>query len=316
MRYYEIIMESEDVLFDEFLKKMANDTNPEITGFLLEHPLYRTMSPSKDWNPVYGIKEIPKERTPVDTPPFIQKIIDEYLKSKGFKAVRSNSIFVTGDINLTKTFSFSGKDIRDIYVIFPQKNFFFTWNPKVRDFFLQNLIISYGGKLPEFDIFRFDLNKMLKNKESFQKIYSYIKEFLKEMKKYPKYKTKASEYMERLDDIMKNNNTKELISFIKTVDDDFTMQSLDKFIQKRIYEDIASQPQKYKKAPDYFVFNPDSEYLKYYTDKNFEEAVKSGNEIFLSDSYFYYIRNDYFKRNYDTIYEKLKKKLLKKGSYR
>jgi hypothetical protein len=65
-------------------------------------------------------------RQPQDTPNKVQTIIDSKLAAAGFKALRSNSIFCTGNKYNAKFFGSS-------YVIFPFDGFAFTWSEEIFD---------------------------------------------------------------------------------------------------------------------------------------------------------------------------------------
>lgn len=66
------------------------------------------------------------DRQPVDTKPFIQEIIDSYLITAGFTAVRGNSVFCTGSLSAAEGYG-------GAYMIFPLDGFKFTWSTKHDD---------------------------------------------------------------------------------------------------------------------------------------------------------------------------------------
>lgn len=66
-------------------------------------------------------------RQAMDTNQDIQDSFDEWLKSKKFKAVRGNSIFVSGDY-------YQADGYGKVYIIVPRNGFAFTWSPDVSDF--------------------------------------------------------------------------------------------------------------------------------------------------------------------------------------
>lgn len=61
-----------------------------------------------------------------DTPEYIQKQIDSILKSQGFIALRSNSIFCSSRLNIAKEYG-------EIYCIFPTDGFSYTYSEKIVD---------------------------------------------------------------------------------------------------------------------------------------------------------------------------------------
>jgi len=70
-------------------------------------------------------------REPKDSNLDAQKLMDKYLKLKGFKALRSNSIFTSSDYMQASNF---GK----VYAIFPKNGFTFTWSTKHDDIVLKS----------------------------------------------------------------------------------------------------------------------------------------------------------------------------------
>ncbi len=73
-----------------------------------------------------------KKRIPKDTPENIQKFVDQLLKKAGFTALRSNSLFCTGDIN--EAWGYGSYNAP--YIIFPFNGFQFTWSKIINDFTL------------------------------------------------------------------------------------------------------------------------------------------------------------------------------------
>lgn len=81
---------------------------------------------AKMGNVGFFITNSPENRTPVDTPPNLQHDVDYALHEAGFRALRSNSIFVLGVPPLYK--------FGEQYIIFPEDNFEFTWSIEFMDF--------------------------------------------------------------------------------------------------------------------------------------------------------------------------------------
>ena len=82
-------------------------------------------------NPKLAFRGKPRtKRITQDTPVEFQNIVDSILKELGFKALRGNSFYVTGNRLATD-------DYGDIYVIFPIGNFDYTWSPKIRDLYFK-----------------------------------------------------------------------------------------------------------------------------------------------------------------------------------
>jgi hypothetical protein len=60
--------------------------------------------------------------------PEVQEMIDGWMKENGFKALRSNSFFVTGDYEQAMKYG-------NVYVIFPKDGFYYTWFEGTKDLF-------------------------------------------------------------------------------------------------------------------------------------------------------------------------------------
>jgi hypothetical protein len=69
------------------------------------------------------------DRRNMGTPDDVQETLDDYLSGNDFSALRSNSIFCTGD-------RMDAGGYGDEYLIFPINGFNFTWNLKIHDFTL------------------------------------------------------------------------------------------------------------------------------------------------------------------------------------
>lgn len=297
MKYAEIIKEeNEKDIFQtnewkKFITLMAKNTNPEIVNFLFENPLFRAFSPSMEWGILFGVKPIIKERKPRDTPLLLQNMIDEYLKKKGFTALRSNSIFATRNFSLAYIFT---KD-DNMFIIFPPKKFYFTWNPYISDFYLESLfdnaLLQYSKK---FDLFQLNLEKIFQNpklKSLASEITGiYIKVLSKNHLDYEEKKLILSlEKENKHEEIMKEIQTK--LKKDNNVYNDFMLEVL-KFLMKNYslhdFQKILS-------------INEKSEIAKKFDNKNFEEAVKSGNEIMITDTEYFYINHNFFFSHKDTI---------------
>lgn len=280
MNLFEDTAEKESL--ENFLAEMAKNTKREIVEFLLENPLYRGMK--NETLSFYGYIPVKKNRQPLDTPVVIQQIIDEYLSEKGFRALRSNSIFVTGNLDFAKKFGFP-------YVIFPPKKFYFTWNTTIRDF-TQMLDIS-ADLQNENSIFYINLEEAFTNKKFymfFQNLMNHIfydTEILPKLQVY--YEERNFQNLENtINDFLGDTNT----------------------LSKVFYDDILSlirMTMSKNRQKDIIYLNRNSKFLKEYTDKNFFNAVKSGNEIMITNSIVYYIRHDFFESRKKEI-----KKILNK----
>ena len=113
--------------FDEADAKYFSLIEKECSKFLVEVKkankfLYRGMD--NDHPVVYGRSH--EKRDPKDTSERTQKEIDKILSDAGFKALRSNSIFTTGDYGRAGGYG-------DVYIIFPRNGYNFTWSTKHKD---------------------------------------------------------------------------------------------------------------------------------------------------------------------------------------
>jgi len=70
-------------------------------------------------------------RKPVDTEKPIQEFVDNILRTQGFRALRSNSKFVTSDSDQADTYG-------DIYLVFPIDGFDYTWSRKNDDWVIDD----------------------------------------------------------------------------------------------------------------------------------------------------------------------------------
>lgn len=73
-----------------------------------------------------------QDRNPSSSTKEFQENIDSALSMAGFKALRSNSIFCSGDI--MEAVGYGGN--KNLYMIFPIDGFQYTWSPKIRDLFV------------------------------------------------------------------------------------------------------------------------------------------------------------------------------------
>lgn len=318
MRYREIIRETDEedfdteidefdnteIYLDELLDEMAKKCDPKVVDFLFENHLYRAQKADMYWGPDFGISAYPKKRKPVDTPAIIQEIVDDYLRKRGFEALRSNSIFCTGKVSTAskylKTSKSDEEDQNYIMVIFPQKDFHFTWNPKIEDFYLE------GFKEDHVDIFDFNYEELLKTHEGYEELKFMFED------RYEEGNYQEDLLKEILNNIEKKNFGKAVDSIEKYMNllkkdypNDYFYIEYD--LLNRITLDFSSE--KIKEI----VKIDENSIMKYYTNKNFEQAVKSGNEIMITNKLYFYFRNNFFYANSYMIKEKLDEKFKKLG---
>lgn len=297
MKYVELLekntIHDEDEKYDMFLESFALNTDEKIVDFLFEKPLLRAMKHNPKWDWHYGVSTFPRNRNPKDSPLVIQDLVDEYLKQKGFKALRSNSIFCTSNRNFVENIIMSYEDDSnlDIYFVFPPKYFYFTWNPLVKDFYLENL---YDRNSMEFDLFDINYENIENNENvvrillSFFENYSKLDDNTKEkIKKY----TEEKNYRKIIKLVSNYNKDKEYYSSV-----------VFPFIS-RISSFVPSSEQK-----KYIILNKNSLFAKSYRKDGFFEAVNSGNEIMITNNVFYYISEEFMNRNAEKIYKDIHEK--------
>lgn len=87
--------------------------------------LYRGMSGRR----LIAFTAIPRsDRQPTTSDPKVQEMMDDILRAGGINALRSNSIFCSGDIQQAKVYG-------HVYVVFPYDGFEFSWSEVVHDLY-------------------------------------------------------------------------------------------------------------------------------------------------------------------------------------
>lgn len=126
--------------------KTLDNFEPETIVKKIKKDCKESIGLFKDTNFVFtrGIKNAPfiylgeprKDRISLNTPKDFQQKFDNTLLNLGFKATRSNSIFVEGerisDYLEETTKNFYGPK----YIIFPFDNFDYTWSPRLYDMYI------------------------------------------------------------------------------------------------------------------------------------------------------------------------------------
>lgn len=146
----EIIKPSEKIIFKKIEKECSSFVRDMKAA---DKVLYRGMNSSKG---NYIEDQSRNNRFPTDTETDIQEKFDKILKDNGFKALRSNSIFVTSGREYASDYingSAIQKIVRDLYLIFPKNGYSFTWSNKKVDWVIKRKEISK----PEGFIKRYDL---------------------------------------------------------------------------------------------------------------------------------------------------------------
>jgi len=304
--------------YESFLKLFSENTDKETRNFLFSNPLYRSDFPSMNWSHEFGMKKIKKNRFPVDTPLALHNILNRYLEKRGFRATRANSIFATGDYE----FASSLKDFkntmeegasRSVYVIFPSKNFFFTWNSKIHDFYLDDF---YDSITDIFDLFLFSFEKLVKiDGFVFRKVATMFKNDLHristEAEKFLIFETQKRFSEEELSwSKMKDN-----VEYAKLLDEVLKIAlkhptgiiaKINEFIIDALYYVITNSSST-EEAEKVIYLNEKSEYAKSFSSKNFHDAVLSGNEIMITNSHYFYIHHKFFEKYKQDILLDLEK---------
>lgn len=291
MRIHEITESNFEKNFDIFLEEMLSDVNQDIVRFLVFNPLYRSMSGLKN---SFGKLSILKNRISRDNPQIISDIIDFYLKEKGFRALRSNSIFCSGDRRFVEKFG------ETVYVIFPPKEFYFTWNRKIKDFFFGSLIDK-----SDFDMFTIDFERLVlsdneKSLKFFKIINKYMGKFYSHsLEKYLNIEN-VSEYLGSLIEEKNLKKLLEIYEFLQEKHYESTLKNIFNILYHTIINVFGAE-----KVPEFMKINENSQYAFGFDNTNFEEAVKSGNEILITNDHFYYVKSSLFFFNKDVILNKL-----------
>jgi len=298
MKIIEVTNMNKDFTFEEkfekFVREMARNTNSKIVKFLFENPLYRALTPNEsEWTTNYGISSIEKNRKPLNTSPFLQKIMDEYLKNSGFRALRSNSIFVTGEKTIALNYR---KNNRILAVVFPSKKFFFTWNPVSHDFFTS----IYGSRV--FLLNFAEIRKL--KKEIVHALTDLIASYLPS-ETFHKEK-------ENIELLMKDGHTKEALNLLETIVKKHFQEDRFQTDYMTIIDKIANNYRNFgfdseEELKKIIILNRKNFLLQNFTDENFEEAVNSGNEIMITNDIYFYIEEIWFQKNRNKLWKILKK---------
>ena len=141
MKFEQYIKESKDKdkLFNA-IKAIHKNCQPYLLQWLyafkgsLLKPLYRGSNNKGD---IFTSKTRQGDRKPLNTPPEIQKGIDDYFEKKYGHRYRSSSYFTTG-------LGSEARDYGKVYMIFPVGRFNYIYNPNVIDLYLYTNIIEKG----------------------------------------------------------------------------------------------------------------------------------------------------------------------------
>jgi hypothetical protein len=146
-----------------FLEKNKTSLNKDVIDHCFKKDIY--LFRGIKTNEPYFSAFPRKDRKPKDTPIIIQSILNEIYEKNSIKATRGNSFFTT-------TSSSVASDYGEVYVVFPYKNFHFSYgkSEKMKDLFFD--FISNKNYLPKF-ITKNIIPKYIKNNSD--KIYQILK---------------------------------------------------------------------------------------------------------------------------------------------
>lgn len=274
----------------EFAEELTKNVDRKVLELLTFKPLYRGMSAEKE----YGKKRVRTDRKPYSNYPAFHIMLDRELASRGFCARRSNSVFVTSDINFAKRFG-------NVYTIFPPKGFCFTWNTLVKDITHEVIYDIKGNVEIDMDVergirlfngwFAENLAKLIYvgwNRSENGELVKLVDSLYKLLVEEGEYNT---ETVNRLLELWnKIRGTRTANNAIKSMF--FTINGIGVVKEHGFKpEDIAS----------IFKFKDSSEFIKAFTDTDFEKAVNSGHEIMIHAPYVYFASISTFSRELKSL---------------
>lgn len=117
MRLYEV----DDPALNEMLEKITDECSDILE---LYHTLHRMLFRGvKTGAPPYFERTPREDRKNLHSNSILAGVFDDYLASKGFTALRRNSMFCTNSISHAESFG-------AVYVVFPKNGFTYTWTKR------------------------------------------------------------------------------------------------------------------------------------------------------------------------------------------
>lgn len=128
-------------------KKMAEKIRTECAPWLDEsqgQPIFRGVSGSYHANWLAYQKKTRDNRRPLSSSSAFHEIMNLFIQIAGGTANRTNSLFVSGSFKQAASYG-------EIFQIFPQGEFSYTWSPHMRDWYtrIQERIGSYLQTVPQ-----------------------------------------------------------------------------------------------------------------------------------------------------------------------
>ena len=144
MKVFEIIRENIDneniqnnnelFNFNKFLNQNTNKIDIDLLNYFLKNDIFLYRGIQGKSNDYFC--SFPKEnRRSKDTPLLIHEVIQEIFLKNDIKASRSNSFFVTKNIEDADVYG-------EVYIVLPGKNFYFYMNEKIKDFYSEYMYVS------------------------------------------------------------------------------------------------------------------------------------------------------------------------------
>lgn len=218
-------------------------------------------------------------RKPVDTPQNLSYIIDNAFMNNDFKAMRSNSVFCTGSVDVASSYG-------EVYIVYPKNGFDFTWSRYFDDlyFFIEKIENNASKQIIEENqknsfIFRYLGNKtekyqMKNNDEDY--IYNALSDLIEKLNLKYKYYDNMEDFLFDNPDLFdaRNHSMNEL-------------NIIHSWIKK--YAKLKKGPQSYEKN----MLNYLNKVIpKYYQDDDLFSAIKSKHEIMVRADEYYFIKHD------------------------
>lgn len=246
--------------------------------------LYRGIKGTKKFNPNKPfVGRSPVNRKPRDSSKLSQEMFDNYLLSKGFTALRSNSIFATS--NYTRAWKFG-----NVYLIFPKNGFSYTWTK------LSDVVLDTDIKYPDLGIFKKVKRQANNAATKYYKLYRNA-DTSTEGNRYKKISELFTNLSHFCSEMQYNNDHVELTVQTHTK----IKEIVQKFMNLNIQIDGISFKELTKDLIfDFSVLEPSK--------KNLHIAMSKGREVFICGEY---VAIPFFDLNNSNIEDKLKARFLK-----
>lgn len=130
MRLYNHLNESTPIEdFDHFTELVERDCQPFLRELKKENKIYSMLYSGRRNTEPFFMGKVRKNRTPKDIPEEAHTWFNSFFKKKFGIRARSESLFITGDLGLSKSYG------NRSYMIFPIGRYKILWNPEIEDLF-------------------------------------------------------------------------------------------------------------------------------------------------------------------------------------